>query len=280
MKQVPRLQSEGSILYVDFLDIEEYRQWLRERHGVDITDKVRNHYELVTTKMKAAFENSAFWKQLVSNLDEFNDEYIIDTGYPLLYNKLDPPILKIKPWDSFLDKTRRKNIVENPNYPKAPPDGWTLPNNWYSKINDILRTILVVKYLDGAHFLVKKTRSLCQESNNKYFSCDYEATEEGYYAVHMYITEEFEIPRIDWDTERVSAKVEIQITTQIQEVIRKLIHKYYEEKRGKVSPAAERVWQWDYTSDEFIPNYLGHILHYVEGMIMEIRDREKNYDKV
>lgn len=33
-------------------------------------------------------------------------------------------------------------------------------------------------------------------------------------------------------------------------------------------------WQWDYESDEFIPNYLGHILHYIEGMIMEVRKRE------
>ena len=52
------------------------------------------------------------------------------------------------------------------------------------------------------------------------------------------------------------------------------MHKYYEEKRGKVSLAVERVWQWDYESDEFIPNYLGHRLHYVEGMIMDIRERD------
>ena len=43
----------------------------------------------------------------------------------------------------------------------------------------------------------------------------FEATEEGYYAVHIYVPEEFEIPRIDWDTEMVTASVEIQVTTQI-----------------------------------------------------------------
>lgn len=261
------------------LNTIEYIRWLKIRHGVEITDKVRNHYESVTAKMKTEFENSPFWQQLVSNLREYHDEYSIETGYPLLHYPT-PPTLDRKVWDSFLDKTCRKNAIENPNWPKAPPGGWILPANWYSRIDDILRTIIVVKYLDGVDFLVKKTHSLCEENNNRYFHCDYEAKEEGYYAVHMYMTEEFEIPRIDWDTERVSTMIEIQITTQIQEVIRQLLHKYYEEKRGKISPTSELVWQWDYRSDEFITNYLGHILHYMEGMIMEIRDREKSYERV
>ena len=34
-------------------------------------------------------------------------------------------------------------------------------------------------------------------------------------------------------------------------------------------------WQWDYKSDEFTANYLGHILHYVEGRIVELRDKQK-----
>jgi hypothetical protein len=31
---------------------------------------------------------------------------------------------------------------------------------------------------------------------------------------------------------------------------------------------------WNYRNDQFITTYLGHILHYVEGMIIEVRDRE------
>ena len=37
----------------------------------------------------------------------------------------------------------------------------------------------------------------------------------------------------------------------------------------------EKIWQWNYKSDEFAANYLGHILHYVEGMIIEIRDKKR-----
>ena len=77
-----------------------------------------------------------------------------------------------------------------------------------------------------------------------------------------------------WDTERVDVSIEIQITTQLQEVIRKLLHKYYEDRRKRIIEE-DIKWQWNYKSDEFIANYLGHILHYVEGMIMEIREKQK-----
>ena len=65
---------------------------------------------------------------------------------------------------------------------------------------------------------------------------------------------------------------EIQVTTQIQEIIKTLLHKQYEEKR-KVNTPKDYKWQWDSKSPQFIPNYLGHIVHYVEGMIIEIRDK-------
>ncbi len=67
--------------------------------------------------------------------------------------------------------------------------------------------------------------------------------------------------------------VEIQITTQIQEIIKVLLHKHYEENRKTTVPK-DYKWQWDYKSPEFSSNYLGHIIHYVEGMIVEIRDKE------
>jgi hypothetical protein len=79
---------------------------------------------------------------------------------------------------------------------------------------------------------------------------------------------------MSWDTQKVIVSVEIQITTQLQEVIRLLLHKYYSEKRKKGS--IDKVkWQWNSSSEEFVANYLGHILHYVEGMILEIREKQR-----
>jgi hypothetical protein len=198
----------------------------------------------------------------------------LETGYPLFTQA--EPILEIKlekkPFNSFLRKTYRKNILNNDKWPNEPTGGWITPDNWYSRINDIVRTVVVVKYLDGVKFLVDKIASLA----NKYsldFRVDFEAKEEGYYAAHSYVRQVFEIPTISWKTERTEIDVEIQVTTQLQEVIRALLHKYYEQKRCELRSEMLK-WQWDYKCDEFSANYLGHILHYVEGMIVEIRERE------
>ena len=252
-------------------DIDEYKNWLKEDRSIEISERTKRYYESVTIKMKQEFEKSIFWNQLVENLDEYNADYLAETGYHLLIPNFSPK-LYIKPFDSFLLKTFRKNVLENKNWPDEPTDGWIVPTNWYDRINDILRTLLVVKYLDGTEFLTKRIKSHCEQCN-KEFNCFLEAREEGYFAAHVYSRQDFEIPKINWDTEWINVSIEIQITTQIQEVIRNLLHKYYEEKRKSIKQKSVK-WQWDYKSDEFSANYLGNILHYVEGMIMEIREKQ------
>jgi hypothetical protein len=82
-------------------------------------------------------------------------------------------------------KTFRKNILDNKNWPDEPGNGWIVPDNWYTKVNDIIRTLIIVKYLDGVDFVQERIGSLCDR----------------------------------------------HLTTQLQEVIRKLLHKYYEDRR-------------------------------------------------
>ncbi|MGA8485346.1 MAG: hypothetical protein WB706_13230 [Nitrososphaeraceae archaeon] len=36
-------------------------------------------------------------------------------------------------------------------------------------------------------------------------------------------------------------------------------------------------WKWNYKSDLFSSSYLGHILHYVEGLILEVRDKQVGF---
>ncbi|MBU4374371.1 MAG: hypothetical protein KJ714_08055 [Euryarchaeota archaeon] len=199
-------------------NIEEYKKWLKEQHKIEISDRTQTYYNSVTSKIKSDFEKSEFWSQLTKNLKEYNDKYLVKSGYQLLIPNFTPELI-IKSFDSFLLKTFRKNIIENNNWPESPENGWILPTNWYSQINDIIRTLIVVKYLDGVEFIINET-------------------------------------------------------TQLQEVIRKLLHKYYEERRKRITKE-DIKWQWNYKGDEFVANYLGHILHYVEGMIMEIRDKQK-----
>jgi hypothetical protein len=257
-------------------DLKEYIVWLKEHREVTIDERTRTHYASVSRKIKEDIEQSDFWKALLDATTGWSQQYYLEKKYPLFAN--DPkPELKVKPYDSFLHKTFRKNILSNNNWPNEPPSGWVLPSNWISIIGDIVRTLFTVKYLDGVEIFAENISSLSKsmglESTN-----DFEAKEEGYYAAHSYIRIPCEIPKIDWDTENVMPTLEIHITTQLQDVIRKLLHKFYE-KRRKGTSLESRKWQWDYKSDEFGANYLGHILHYVEGMIMELREKQEGDTK-
>jgi len=253
-------------------DIADYKSWLKKEHNVEISAKAESHYDIVANRIKVQFESSLFWINLSKKLKEFDDEYLINRKYPLLISD-NIPKLELKPFDSFLLKTFRKNILENKNWPKEPEEGWILPNDWFSKINDIVRTLFIVKYLDGVEFLIDKIRSLCT-AQNLIYNTQLEAKEEGYYAAHTYIGQEFTIPSMTLDPDKRTIYVELQITTQLQDVIRKLLHCYYE-KRRKTTKKENIKWQWAWQSDEFAANYLGHILHYVEGMIMDIRKKQK-----
>jgi len=255
-----------------------YVEWLRTHRGVEITDRTQTHYETAATMIHEQFCQSGFWKEYTANLATYHDEYMTRNGYDLLLHRQQVPVVEKKPWLSFLNKTYRENYLHNGNWPEEPRGGWIEPSNWLAKIPDVARTTIVVKYLDGVEFLATKTRALCEDEHGMEFKCEYEAKPEGYYAAHMYATSTFDVPSMTFDSVKVETKVEIQITTQIQDVIKKLLHKYYEEKRSSLPLAEERAWQWDYTSEQFVVNYLGHILHYVEGMIMEIRDRQRTID--
>ena len=254
-------------------NITEYKKWLKEKYKISLDKRIENYYEKVTTYIKNDLKRSDLWKALINNLREYNDEYRLkNKGYVLLLESPELIELNIKPFDSIVDKSFRKNILNNKYFENPPEGGWIFPDNWFTRINDILRTTIVVKYLDGVEFIIDKLKYYFKQECRKKCKSYLEAREEGYYAAHLYFNYEFEVPSIDIDTESIEISIEIQITTQLQELIRTLIHKYYGEKRLK-TPGETSKWQWDYKSNEFATNYLGHILHYIEGMIMDIRER-------
>lgn len=257
-------------------NVDEYRKWMKDFLNITIDKKTENHYDSVANKIKTDFEKSKVWNDLSSKLVDINNEYLALTGYQLLINEFKPELVT-KSFSSFFEKSFRKNVVFNNRWreddtPVAPHDGWTTPDNWFERTNDILRTYFVVKYLDGVDFLMKNIISNC-ENNGLKCNNSFEARDEGYYAVHIYTNFEFEIPKLTWDTEKKNISVELQITTQLQDVISKLTHKHYEDRRIRMNKS-DKKWQWDYESEEFTANYLGHILHYVEGMIMDVRQRQ------
>jgi hypothetical protein len=252
--------------------VNEYVRWASGPIFTEPIDAIRNRLELAQSKVFLEIEDSAFWRRILRDRPEWNDEYYAKTQY-LLFATSEEPKLVRKSFESLIIKTYRKNVLENDEWPDPPDSGWITPDNWFAQLNDLVRSTLVVKYLDGVLFLVENLELLAKELG-AVCADKLESRDEGYYAAHFYVAESHEIPTADWKTIRTPVQVEIQVTTQVQEVIRQLTHQDYAERRIR-QHLVEPQWQWRYEDEEFVPNYLGHVLHFIEGLIMDVRNRER-----
>ena len=180
------------------LDIKEYNKWIFEKHKIDL-HRAKTRYESVTRKALDDVRASRCWASILNNIGDLGQEYHISTGYDLFADDSPSPDLLIKPFESFVNKTYRKNVLGNKQWP-APPHGtgWILPPHGFIHINDIIRSLLVVKYLDGVTFVVERIREVVRGEE---IECNVtlEAREEGYYAAHLNFTIECEIPSQNWD---------------------------------------------------------------------------------
>lgn len=254
------------------VSLDQYVRWLLESFGERIGPRTKTYYEVVVKEVRDRFLASELWQTVTQELSNYDRTFFLRTGYDLLQTPIIPD-LKTKPFESYLLKTFRKNVLENDSYPEPPDGEWILPSSGFERIHDLVRTRFVVKYLDGVEELMGHLGSICTQCQHV-MTPDYEARDEGYYAAHAGVQFPCHVPGRDFDTVPIAATIEIQITTQVQHLISRLLHNHYESRRAEpASPG--KCWQWDYTSDEFAANYLGHILHYVEGMIMDIRRRQE-----
>lgn len=250
---------------------EDYPQWLETTFNVDLKLE-KNRFERENDGMRRAAETSPLWARYQQEKTSLADSYVAQTTYRLFVDDARESVVA-KPWSSFLHKTYRNNVMNNENWPEPPERGWLTPENWFVRVHDIARTTVVVKYLDGVTTVTQALARFAEELGVDDFVCEFEARDTGYYAAHIRAGFDFGLMSSEWKESRVRGWYEIQVTTQLQEVIRKLTHKEYEGRRAREIEHAMK-WQWDYTSEAFKPNYLGHILHYLEGMIMEVRDRK------
>lgn len=252
--------------------IEEFKCWFTKKFDYS-PQQYEGYYQMCTTNLRETFINSPFWKAVQKELPNIDDRYRIEKGYKLL-TTTEVPEIYIKSLDSLIIKAYRKNILNNTFFPERPKDGWISHHNWFTNINDILRTTIVVKYIDGVEFLLKELYTIAEQNSCK-LNYSLEAREEGYYAAHAGIKINLKIYNMLYAQEDIELNIGIQVTTELQEIIKTLLHKHYEKNRKSITPPNYK-WQWDYKCDEFASNYLGHIVHYVEGMIVEIRDKQNN----
>jgi ppGpp synthetase/RelA/SpoT-type nucleotidyltranferase len=248
--------------------VSEYRTWARKALKIEHDDGLRRWYELNAAAARNAIQLNPFFRELSSELDSAQNDYRKSTKVDLLMER--QAFLVLKPYESIIDKSLRRNVLENPNFPEPPKGGWFVPDTWFALNNDIVRTTIVCKYMDGPRYLadrlVAHADRLGLKARNKS-----QQNDDGYYAYHFYVRMPVEITSQEWTAAPASIEVEIQITTQLQEVLRALTHKLYETRRLDVNKDAH-AWKWERKAARFRAAYLGHSLHMLEAVILDLRE--------
>ena len=251
-------------------DRSDYEQWLARVWTGDRRELRRGRYLQQQRDLQNAFEESKFFTLLENQLRAWSLDYEERKGVPM-FGAWPEVKLEQKPWESFLSRTWRTNVLDNPNWPEPPAGGWLSPDCWFEGLWDVVRTRIVVRYLDGVQFLADRMTELGAAVGAEVRVWTH-AQEYGYYAMHVTVRQDFHVQTLNFEVEEERySKIEIQLTTELQETIGSLTHGYFE-KRREEQLDSDNKWQWNYQSPEFTPYYLGHMLHYLEGMIMRVRE--------
>ena len=250
--------------------LSEYIDWAKRIRGVDFTDT--QHLTLYHYNAQTAHNvmlNHPFIKGLPTQLTKWSEEYKADFGSDLL---MENSTLELdeKSYDSAVNKSFRENIISNEQYPEPPEKGWATPQNLLTYINDGVRGSLVCKFIDGPSYLSDRLAKYAEILGLKYRRYSQEK-DEGYYAYHFYAGFSVTLLEPNGSTREAVVNMEIQVTTQLQDVLRSLTHRFYEERRLQ-SEVDRSKWKWDYASNRFKVGYLSHALHLLEAVIVESRN--------
>lgn len=251
--------------------IEEYAEWARQVLGdADLlTDRGRRIYDTNVAMALSNIQASDFVRDIHVYLEDCDSEYRSRTGTPLRM-ETKPIELSTKSYKSVVDKMFRRNVLWNSRFPKEPVGGWAKSSNVYTSLDDLVRSTIVSKFLDGPEYLAQKILSYGLRHGLKTEARSLER-DDGYYAFHVNITFQVDATDETWSATTHALRLELQITTQLQEVLRELTHRQYERVRLEPSPD-KKTWKWKSRDARFRAGFLSHSLHLLEGLILELRD--------
>lgn len=251
---------------------EQYIEWASTTLGVDFAaSAIRNRFETNVQNAQNTVQNSRFVREFPTFIAQQEQLHHEQTGAGLLMSS-ELNVLR-KPFDSAVTKSFRINVIRNRNFPRPPANGWITPDTWYSKFDDLVRSTLTCRFLDGPRVL---TTALDAYARDMGLSARYTPrnTDDGYYAFHQYTGFQVDIVDSAWQTQATTVEFEIQLTTQLQEVLRELTHPLYERARVTTGRRDES-WKWEFDTPRFRTSYLGHTLHMIEAIIVQVRDSAK-----
>lgn len=255
-------------------NLKEYIEWAKGALSIDFENKeysILHQVNLVS--VVNTIQKTPFYLNLNTKLNQWEKSYEENNNSQLLMDTKGLILLQ-KSYDSAVNKSFRCNVLWNSNFPDPPDKGWVTPANWFSTLDDLVRGMLVCKFIDGPNFIIDKLKEYTKELDLKCFSKSLQR-DEGYYAFHCYII--FQVDLLDkHSTQQANVKLEIQVTTQLQEVLKSLTHQFYEHTRiqPQINKFDRSKWKWEYKSNRFKAGYLCHTLHLLEALIVDLRDSD------
>ncbi|EIV8646623.1 TPA: hypothetical protein NJ448_004524 [Vibrio parahaemolyticus] len=250
--------------------IEEYIEWAAENIGSQFNDQpLESLYETNMNNVFNGVSQHPFFVGFSNKARTWQTSYKEATNSDLFTDSNEPKLL-VKPYSSVVEKTYRQNVLWNKKFPETPKGGWYDHSNLYCRLNDLVRGSMVCRFIDGPKFVANAIRAYAKEFNleSRQYS---QERDDGYYAYHVYVKFPVTVYGLDWSKSDTFVEVEIQITTQLQEVLRSLTHKFYETQRLQ-SNTDRGKWKWEFKSSRFKVGYLSHTLHLLESVILESRD--------
>ncbi|ACK66320.1 conserved hypothetical protein [Rippkaea orientalis PCC 8801] len=258
--------------------LTEYKDWCRESLQVDFDDeRTQTRYEINLNNAYFKAINHNFIKTLNKQLEDWSNEYEIITNSQLLMNQSSLNLVR-KPYESAIDKSFRINVLWNKSFPNEPKKGWVTDKNLYSYFNDTIRGYLVCRFIDGPRFIAEQLTNYAKNLGlkSRFYS---QERDEGYYAYHFYVTIDMSFVDESFREFKSELEIEIQLTTQLQEVLKSLTHQFYQTNRLKTNQNDSK-WKWEYQTNQFKVSYISHTLHLLESIILEIRDSKINHQKI
>lgn len=206
-----------------------------------------------------------FWTVTKDKLAQWRTEYKFRIGADLL-PRPDLPNFESKAEDAIQDKLIRLcklNEADLSNVIAA--DGPPIP-----KLNDLVRTRIACRYIDGVEFLGKKLLELGAETNCS-VKLSREGRIEGYFAQHITLGQSV-ILRLAGHEQMATISCEIQLASELATRVWHASHSLYEDARSRGRTPED--WQWKPTDPQFIANQLGHMIHLADGLLVQLRDTQ------
>jgi hypothetical protein len=204
---------------------------------------------------------SRFWRSAQHSMPSWMDEYRATTGSDLVASQA---------LAAFVGK--KKGRTEEKCRSSAAPLWPVETDPPVPALNDLVRTRIECKFLDGVTFLSEKLRQLAIDLG-KQPKIEPKGRLEGYFAQHVYFQESVHFKFGGGADRPTVVTCEVQLATTLSTMVWETSHALYETRR--TTGDDDRSWQWDANSAHFLANQLGHMIHLADGLLVKLRDASK-----